>query len=217
MGLRGRLIVIEGIDGSGKKTQWRRLIKRLGAVGVDFPRYSKSGLGKLLKELLAGQHGDFQQITPYLATLPYVLDQYLWWREEGRKQIANGKWLIANRYVTSNVHQIYKLTGKAREKFAAWFWRLAYQELGLPRPDLVLVLDVPPEISYKLQVTSNKRQDKAEKDREYQKSGYLGYQEMCKKDKSWVRVRCVEKNKLLTKEKISERIWEIWHEKFKAG
>jgi dTMP kinase len=213
--MKGKLVVIEGIDGSGKRTQWRRLVKKLGAVGVDFPRYNQSGPGRLLKDLLAGKHGDFQQTTPYLAVLPYVVDQYLWWREEGRKQIANGKWLIANRYVTSNVHQIYKLTGKAREKFAAWFWRMVYQELGLPKPDLVMWLDVPPEVSNKL--ISDKYKDKSEVDREYQAAAYKGYKEMCKQHKNWVRVECMENGRLLTKEKISERMGKIWHEKFKAS
>src|SRR3989338_2403169 len=101
--MRGKLVVIEGIDGSGKKTQWELLLKRLGGVGVDFPRYSQSGVGRLLAELLAGKHGDFQKATPYLATLPFVVDQYLWWREEGRSQMADGRWIVANRYVTSNV------------------------------------------------------------------------------------------------------------------
>src|SRR3990167_8239847 len=147
---QGKLVVIEGIDGSGKKTQWRRLVKKLGAVGVDFPRYKTSIWGKLLKELLTGQHGDWQQLTPYVAVLPYVLDQWDWWQKRGREAVGAGKTVVANRYVTSNIHQIYKLKGRARQEFAKWFWRLAYQELGLPRPDLVLVLDVPPEISNKL-------------------------------------------------------------------
>lgn len=214
---RGKLVVIEGIDGSGKKTQWRRLVKRLGAAGVDFPRYKTSMWGRLLIELLAGKQGDFQKSTPYLAVLPYVLDQYDWWQKRGREAMGAGKTVVANRYVTSNIHQIYKLKGGARKKFADWFWRMAYQELGLPRPDLVLVLDVPPEISYKLQVTSNKRQDRAELDQEYQVAAYRGYQDMCNRHKNWVLVKCMENNKLLTKRQISERIWEIWHEKFKAG
>lgn len=212
---KGKLVVIEGIDGSGKKTQWRRLVKKLGAVGVDFPRYKTSIWGRLLKELLMGKHGDWQQVTPYVTVLPYVLDQWDWWQKRGRRALEQGKIVVANRYVTSNIHQIYKLEGAARKKFADWFWKLVYQELELPQPDLVMVLGVPPEISS--QLIGDKNKDKAEEDREYQQAAYRGYQDMCKQHKNWVWVKCVEKNKLLTKEKISERIWEIWHEKFKAG
>lgn len=217
MSRQGKLIVIEGIDGSGKRTQWRWLVKKLGAVGVDFPRYSRSGVGRLLKDLLAGQYGDFQKTTPYLAVLPYVLDQYLWWRDEGRKQIANGKWLIANRYVTSNVHQIYKLKGKARQEFSRWFWKLAYRELGLPRPDLVLFLDVPPGIALGLAKRRGLGGKLEDADGDYQRRSYEGFLAMCRQDKSWVRVECVERGRLLTRKKISERIGKIWHEKFAAG
>ncbi|OGY16659.1 MAG: hypothetical protein A2784_04805 [Candidatus Chisholmbacteria bacterium RIFCSPHIGHO2_01_FULL_48_12] len=214
---KGKLVVIEGIDGSGKKTQWRWLVKKFGTVGVDFPRYSQSGPGRLLKDLLAGKHGDWQQTTPYLATLPYVLDQYLWWRNIGKWQLADGKWIIANRYVTSNIHQIYKLKGKQRQEFAKWFWKLVYQELGLPRPDLVMFLDVPPEVAADLAKKRGVKGKIEDDDFVYQQRSFRGFLDMCRKDKTWVRVRCMEGNKLLTKEKISERMGKIWHEKFKSG
>ncbi len=219
----GRLVVIEGIDGSGKRTQWRLLmgwLKQMGkrVVGVDFPRYKTSVWGKLLKELLAGKHGDFQKLTPYLSTLPYILDQAEWMNRVGKKALGEGKWVVANRYVTSNVHQIYKLqaTSNKRQEFSRWFWKLVYGELGLPQPDLVLWLDVPPEVSYKLQVTSNKRQDKADLDLKYQLAAYRGYKDMCKLHKNWVEVHCVEGGELLTKQEVSGRIRKILHEKFKA-
>ena len=203
--MRGKLVVIEGIDGSGKQTQWQLLVGRLGAVGVDFPRYKQSMVGKLLKKLLLTE--DFQKLTPYVATLPFVLDQYLWWRDEGKRLIEEGKMVVANRYVTSNIHQIYKLTGAARNKFARWFWQLAYQELGLPRPDVVLVLDVKPEVARGLMRTRNN--DQADRDWAYQLAAYRGYQQMCRREKSWVKVACREKNKLLTRPQISDRMIKI--------
>ena len=205
--MQGKLIVIEGIDGSGKRTQWRLLVEKLQAVGVDFPRYKQSMAGKLLKELLLTE--DFQKLTPYLATLPYVIDQYLWWREEGKQQMAQGKWIIANRYVTSNVHQIYKLKGRKRNEFGKWFWKFVYQELGLPKPDLVLVLDVVPQVSTKLQETRNKRRDEADKDYAYQVAAYKGYKDMCGQEKNWVLVPCMDKNRLLTRVEINDRIEKI--------
>lgn len=220
MSRQGKLIVVEGIDGSGKRTQWRRLVRYLRqtgrrVIGVDFPRYRQSVWGKLVKELLTGKQGNFQAVTPYLSTLPYVLDQVEWIDRVGRKALQEGKWIVANRYVTSNVHQIHKLTGQEREKFGKWFWRMVYEELGLPRPAAVLVLDVPPALAGKLM--GGKKRDKAERDDEYQMSAYKGYLAMCREDKTWIRVDCRDrKGKLLTKAEISGRIKQIFHEKFKT-
>ena len=216
---QGKLIVIEGIDGSGTKTQFELLVKylksrKMAVETVDFPRYKQSVWGKLLKELLAGRLGDFQQVTPYVSVLPYVLDQRDWWQKIGREAMDKGKIILANRYVTSNVHQIYKLKGNKRNKFAKWFWGMVYEELELPRPDLVLVLDVKPVRAARLMKAREK--DRADENWEYQQAAYQGYKDMCKKHKNWVVVRCVEKGKLLTKKKISERIVKIY-EKFTEG
>ena len=216
---QGKLIVIEGIDGSGKKTQFELLVKylksrKMAVETVDFPRYKQSVWGKLLKELLAGRLGDFQQVTPYVSVLPYVLDQRDWWQKIGREAMDKGKIILANRYVTSNVHQIYKLKGNKRNKFAKWFWGMVYEELELPRPSLVLVLDVKPVRAAKLMKAREK--DRADEDWGYQQAAYQGYKQMSKRYQNWVLVKCVEAGKLLTKEKISERIGKIY-EKFTEG
>ena len=165
----------------------------------------------MCKGLLLGKEGDFQKTTPYLSALPFVVDQYLWWREEGKELIAKGRWVIANRYVTSNVHQIYKLKGKKRQEFGKWFWKFVYQELGLPQPDLVLFLDVAPRVSRELIKKKNK--DKAEGDWQYQAAAYRGYRQMCRQKKNWALVPCMAKNRLLTKDEIHDRIEKILTQK----
>ena len=218
---RGKFIVIEGTDASGKTTQFELMQQKMEAeIGqimiADFPRYYNSVWGKVIGQLLKGDHGDFISVTPYLTALPYMIDQYTWSRDEGWPHQAKGGWILSNRYFTSNVHQVAKLEEDRRAKFRDWIWTSGYDELGILKPDLVLFMDVPPEVGQELNqkkksrsYLEGKKSDLAESNSAHQQAAYEEYHYMVQNEKSWVRVACVTKRQIDTPETIHERAWDL--------
>lgn len=216
----GIFIVIEGIDGSGKATQTELLKNRLEKSGHkilvgDFPRYYTSEWGKLVGRFLTGEFGKLDEVNPHLAVLPFMVDQYTWSRDKARPWIETGGMILSNRYFTSNVHNIAKLKGRARKKYRDWLWRMGYDELGILRPDLVLFLDVPPEISLKLNKTKTAReylkgrkQDIAERHRDHQFSSYQSYLAEVRLNDWWQKIRCLTGGKIDSPAVIHRRIWD---------
>jgi len=216
---KGKFIVIEGTDASGKTTQFNMLRDKLkietdNLLIADFPRYYDSPFGQLAGDLLAGRLGKFKEISPYLALMPYMIDQYTWSRDVGRVFLEGGGTIIANRYFTSNVHQIAKLKGKERVNYRDWLWPLGYKHLGLLKPDLVVFLDVPPEIGRQLNKTKKERaylkgkqEDEAEKDFRHQKESYREYLLTVEKEDYWVGVKCTQNGELKSPEEIHEMVW----------
>ena len=154
--MKGKLIVFEGTDGSGKATQSRLLCKRLGREGIpcreiDFPRYGKPS-AVMVQEYLDGKLGkNPSDVSAYAATLFYATDRYASYQEDWGGFYEAGGLVIADRYTTSNaVHQASKLTGAERQEYLAWLFDLEYGRLGLPKPDLVLYLDMPIEITERM-------------------------------------------------------------------
>ncbi|MBI5356082.1 hypothetical protein HZB78_00520 [Candidatus Collierbacteria bacterium] len=215
----GIFIVIEGIDGCGKATQTELLKNRLEKSGRkilvgDFPRYYSSEWGKLVGRFLTGEFGKLDEVNPHLAVLTYMIDQYVWSRDAARLWIKKGGIILSNRYFTSNVHQIAKLKGRARKKYRDWLWRMGYEELGILRPDLVLFLDVPPNISAKLnrqkldrKYLKGKKQDIAERHKHHQLAAYKSYLDEVRRNDWWAKVKCVSKTKLDSPQLIHQRIW----------
>ena len=215
----GIFIVIEGIDGSGKATQTELLKNRLEKSGRkilvgDFPRYYTSEWCKLVGRFLTGEFGKLDEVNPHLAALPFMIDQYTWCRDIARPWLAAGGIILSNRYFTSNVHNIAKLKGRAKTKYRDWIWRMGYEELGILRPNLVLFLDVPPQISLKLnkaksirQYLKGKKQDIAERDREHQLAAYKSYLDEVHRNDWWVKIKCVSKGKLDSPEVIHQKVW----------
>jgi len=214
---RGKLIVLEGGDGSGKATQTRLLKNNLESYGVvtafEFPRYKQSTFGELIGKSLAGEFGDFLHLSPYLASLPYILDRarakYLL-----LESLKDGN-VVCDRYTPSNIaFQSAKLPKKEREAFVNFIEKAEYEELGLPAPDLVIYLEVPPEISAKLVLKKQQRnylskemkKDQHENDINYQKEVVSVYHNLSKKRKNWHIIKCVERGKLLSLEKIQMKI-----------
>ncbi len=147
---KGKFIVIEGTDGSGKATQLNLLYKRLRKIIskillIDFPRYYVSVWGEMVGEFLVGKYGKFEEVDPHLMVLPYMIDQYTWSRDTGKPWIEKGGIILADRYFTSNVHQIAKLKTRAKKQYRDWLWPAGYNDLRIMRPDLVVFLDVPPD------------------------------------------------------------------------
>jgi len=220
-GRTGKFIVIEGVDGCGKTTQFDMLQKRLKDSGMeveiaDFPRYYDSVWGKMVGNFLKGEYGDFDKTSPYLVVLPYMIDEYTWSRDIGRKIVDSGKMILSNRFFTSNNHQIAKLKGKEKENYRKWLWSTGYDELGIMKPDVVLFLDVKPQIAFNLnkgkkdrKYLNGKSEDEAEKRFYHQKAAYKEYLQSASDFKYWKVVKCMNKNKIDSPEVIHNRIWDI--------
>lgn len=150
------LIVIEGLDGSGKGTQTELLEKALagrpgGVKKITFPDYD-SPSSALVKMYLGGEFGkDPQSVNAFAASMFYAVDRFASFRKSWRTDYERGKTILADRYVTSNfIYQMGKLPRARWEEYLNWVEDLEYNKLGLPRPDRVLFLDMPIEVSQKL-------------------------------------------------------------------
>lgn len=214
---RGKLIVIDGGDGSGKTIQAKLLIQHFKKRGIrvkyfDFPQYD-SFYGKLVAQFLRGEFGDIESVSPYLATLPYALD-----RAAVQKQMSSylnkGIYIISNRYVTSMAHQIAKFTtSKEKKEFVNWVTELEYKVNGMPKEDIVIYLYVPLHIS--IDLTKKKtsqahlqgmKEDIHERDYDYRQKAIQTYLDLVKKFPYWVKIDCCENEHLLPPEKILDKI-----------
>ena len=144
----GKLIVFEGTDGSGKSTQFELLAKRLEAEQIGFqrlrfPQYEEPS-SALIRMYLGGAFGDDPEaVNAYAASTFYAVDRYAYYQ--------GGGFVVSDRYTTSNaVHQGSKVPEGERAEFFRWLYDLEYDRMGLPRPDLVVLLDMPVELSEQL-------------------------------------------------------------------
>ena len=150
---KGKLIVIEGLDGSGKATQAKLLAQHLASQGlpvreVTFPDYA-SDSSALIKMYLAGQFGSKpDDVNAYAASSFFAVDRYASYKTDWGRFYEEGGVVIADRYTTSNaVHQTPKLPREERRAFLKWLFDFEYRLLELPKPDRVVYLDLPTEIS----------------------------------------------------------------------
>lgn len=150
---KGKLIVFEGIDGSGKSAHYKRVCERLERDGIAyshivFPRYDKES-SALIRMYLGGQFGtNPNDVNAYTASTFFAVDRYAAYRTDWGKSYDNGGFVLSDRYTTSNaVHQGAKLGDAELEPFFEWLYDLEYVKMGLPRPDLVIYLDVDIETS----------------------------------------------------------------------
>lgn len=209
--MNGKLIVIEGADGSGKATQTALLAKRLEKEGLkinalSFPDY-ESESSSLVKMYLRGDFGkEANAVSPYAASLFYAADRYASYQTKWKKAYEAGEIFLADRYVASNfVHQGVKLNTDERENFIKWLSDLEYNKLSLPKPDMTLFLDVPPEISLSL-VKNRGREDIHEKDQNYLKNVYDIYQVFSKKF-GWKNIECQRGDSIKSVEEISDLMY----------
>ena len=152
----GKLIVIEGTDGSGKSTQFRLLTQRLENENIAFqkivfPQYSEPS-SALIRMYLGGEFGtNPSDVNAYAASSFYAIDRYASYKKIWGQWYEQGGLVICDRYTTSNaVHQASKLPEGERQAFLDWLFDLEYGRMGLPAPDLVLYLDLPTEVSEKM-------------------------------------------------------------------
>lgn len=221
--MRGKLIVIEGIDSSGKTTQLDLLKKHLKATEkrfrtIDFPRYDTSFYGKMIARFLRGEFGPLEHVDPHIISVIYALD-----RASAREMILQwlevGEIVISNRYATSNMaHQAGRLPKSEREAFVEWDQQLEYKQNKIPKENIVLLMDVPPEVAQTLMLNENRAQayregekrDMVEKDTSYLKHAAETYSWLADKFPHWVRVKCVDENgEMRSREDIHEEIKSI--------
>jgi len=151
---RGKLIALEGIDGSGKRTQLDLLAHALEARGISimrisFPRY-ESSFGKLAGRYLNGDFGPLESVDPHLSSLLYAGDRFEA-KGEIESALATGKLVLADRYIGSNLaHQTERVPPDQRDEFLAWLKHVEYGIYGLPVEDLVVYLRIPAPDAYRL-------------------------------------------------------------------
>ena len=152
----GKLIVFEGTDGSGKSTQFELLAKRLEAEQIGFqrlrfPQYEEPS-SALIRMYLGGAFGDDPEaVNAYAASTFYAVDRYASYQCVWKDYYQGGGFVVSDRYMTSNaVHQGSKVPEGERAEFFRWLYDLEYDRMGLPRPDLVVLLDMPVELSEQL-------------------------------------------------------------------
>ena len=212
----GKLIVIEGTDGSGKSTQFKLLTQRLTREGRDFrqivfPQYSEPS-SALIRMYLGGEFGQRPgDVNAYAASAFYAVDRYASFKKVWGNYYNGGGLVISDRYTTSNaVHQASKEPPENRQRFLKWLYEFEYDHLGLPRPDLTLYLDVPTDFTEKLlrarEQDTHTKADIHEKDTQYlatcRRMGafaadYYG----------WTVISCVRDGKMRSMENIHEEIY----------
>lgn len=221
---KGKLIVIDGIDGSGKATQVRLLEERLKKEGVkiktiDFPRYEENFFGKLIGEYLSGIYGDFIKVDPKLASVLYAADRF----ESSvkiKEWLDKGYIVLADRYATANqIHQGGKISNlKKRKEFLDFLDKMEYEVFQIPRPDLVIYLDVPFEVSkvwLQKKVALRKktylkgRKDVAEDNLMHLKNSRESALLLEKQNKNWQKVVCCKGNVCLLPEQVSDVVYDI--------
>lgn len=224
----GKLFVIDGTDGSGKQTQFRKLQERLSEENINyrvvsFPNY-ESPSSSLVKMYLSGEFGEnAKDVSPYIASTFYAADRYITFKKEYEEYYKNGGIILADRYTTSNmVHQAGKIKDdKEREKFLNWLWDFEFNLYGLPVPTEIFFLNMPTEYAIKLmenrknKITKEEKKDIHERSPEHLKDAY---EEACKLSKkyNWKEIKCVKDGKIRSIEDIHEEIYQELKNKIKS-
>lgn len=219
---KGKFIVIEGSDGSGKSTQFRQLqtyfeSQNKQVVVYKFPQYDQPS-SFFVKEYLNGNYGSADELGAYTPSLFYALDRFH--AAQGiRQHIADGKIVLCDRYIGSNMaHQGQKLHDPAEQtKYLKWLHEIEFDMLGIPRPDLNVVLLVSATIAYDLMSRrddtrqyTDKRQDIHEADINHLSRAVKMYEKLCTLfPNEFTAIHCVEGGKLLPIQTVTEKILHI--------
>jgi len=220
MKAKGKLVVLDGTNGSGKATQAELLMKyfkknKIKAKDISFPRYYTSFHGKTICRFLKGEFGKLEDINPYLSSLAFALDR-LTAKNQILNWLNNGYIIVVDRYITSNLaHQGAKLPHKERKKFINWIYDMEYKQHRMPKENIVVYLYVPPKISDKLILQRTKKRERdIEEGLTYQKKVASLYLKLCEKYKHWIKINCIDKKgNLKTKKEIHKLIIQALKEK----
>ena len=220
-----RLIVIDGLDGSGKATQSKLLAERLSGMGykaktISFPDY-ESDSSALVRMYLGGRLGDSpDDVNAYAASSFYAVDRVASYINSWGRAYAEYDFIIADRYTTSNIiHQMAKLPEGERDDYVEWLYDYEYNRLGLPAPDMVVFLDVDPDISQML-IFGRYQGDESRKDIHERDFAYLlrcRASAMYAADKlGWIRLDCSADGAMRSIEEIGGDLLKLIKERFDA-
>ena len=214
----GKLIVIEGTDGSGKSTQFRLLTSRLEADGhtfqkLVFPQYAEPS-SALIRMYLGGEFGSKpSDVNAYAASAFYAVDRYASYKKVWGDWYENGGLIVSDRYTTSNaVHQTSKEPQEQQAEFLKWLYEFEYDRLGLPHPDLTIYLDVPTDFTEQMmrkrEADTNTSADIHEQDMEYlatcRRTGKAAAEYY-----GWTVIQCVQDGAMRSIEDIHDEIYRL--------
>ncbi len=216
---KGKFIVIEGTDGSGKASQTKFLAEKLLSLNIpyelaDFPQYEKPS-AYFAEKYLRGEYGSAEEVGPYRGSIFYALDRY----DKSfdiRQWLSEGKTVISNRYVSANMgHQAGKIKNEAaREKFLKWLVELEYGIFNIPKPDLTILLYVPPDVGQKFvdqkdqrAYTKGKKRDIHEADLKHLTDAAEAYLAVARQQK-WSVIDYVKNGRILSLDEVRDLIWE---------
>ncbi len=211
------LIVIEGLDGSGKATQTALLEAKLKGKGipvrhVSFPDYAEPS-SELVKMYLNGAFGsDPDAVNAYAASLFYAVDRYASYKRLWQTDYEAGTVILADRYATSNaIYQMTKLPQTQWPDFLQWLSDLEYDKMGLPRPDRTIYLDMPPEVSQKM-LSARYHGDESKKDIH---ESHVEFLRKCRETAlyageswQWCRIDCAKDDAPRPIDAIAEQVWQ---------
>lgn len=217
---KGKFIVLDGTDGSGKATQTKLLIKRLQKEGYkvtveDFPQYGKKSAGPA-EDYLAGLYGTSEELGAYIPSMFYAIDRFAA-AKRIKSHLAQGDVVVSNRYVTANMaHQGGKIINPSlRQKYFKWLSELEYGFFRIPKPDLQIILHLPPKLSEKLirqrgphYYIGARRRDIHEKDQKHLLAAEKVYLQIAKKFHYPV-VEGFADGRLLSPAEVSDKIFPI--------
>lgn len=212
-----KLIVIEGADGAGKATQAKLLVERLRSEGIeveaiDFPQYESNLFGKLIRECLDGHRGDFLKLDPRITSTLYAADR-LESSIKIKQWLAEGKVVVADRYVSANMlHQGAKITDEAeREEFLSWLDKMEHGAMAVPRPELILYLDIPYKVRMEMMLSDDSRGelDSCETSADHQSKTEAAALGLVANLNSWQPIACIADNNLRSREDIHEEAYQM--------
>lgn len=219
--MKGLFIMIEGTDGSGKSLQTAMLKDRLAKDGkqvedISFPQYGNPSAA-MVEEYLNGRLGTAEEIGPYRASIFFAVDRYAA-ASKIKNWLAEGKIVIANRYVGSNMgHQGGKIKDEIeRKKFFDWDYELEYTIFEIPKPDVNIILHVTPEISQELVdkkdargYLNGKKRDIHEDDLNHLKNAEAAYLQIARDYPEFTLIECVQNGAIEKPETIHEKIYSL--------
>ena len=218
--MQGKLIVITGIDGSGKTVQTKLLYERLmkegyPAVITDFPQYGKTFFADMVTKYLTGEFGSADSVSPYLASLLYAGDRWEC-KEQINTWLREDKIIISNRYVCDNMaDQGGKISNSPeKDKFFQWLDKLEHGIFAVPRSNLNILLYVPAEIAYQLiekkeqrAYLAGEKKDIHEEDINHLRYAQQTFLEIARGKREWITIDCTEDGKMLSEQAIADKVW----------
>lgn len=222
---KGKFIVFEGLDGSGKSTQAELLIdflrkKDFKIAKIDFPQYGEKSAG-MVEEYLKGKYGSSRKVGPYRASIFYACDRYDA-SFKIRKWLSQGRIVVSNRYVSSNIgHQGGKIRGRRkRKKYIKWLYNLEYNIFAIPKPDITIFLKTSPILSYimapknidrdKKKYLKSEIRDVHERNILHLRRAMISYIQFSREfPEKFEVIKCTDKGKMLPPEEIHEMILKV--------